>query len=488
MMNKFTFLAKGLLLYVIIFLIPSCAINPVTGKKQLMLISESQEIAMGAEYDPQIVSSFGLYEDEALLKLVTEKGTEIGKLSHRPNLQYHFRLLDSPVINAFAVPGGYIYLTRGILAQFNNEAELMGVIGHEIGHVTARHSVQQMTNQQIAQLGLVVGIIVSEEFRQFADVASQGLQLLFLKFSRDHENQSDKLGVEYASKIGYDTHKMADFFNVLKKMQLESDHAGIPTFMSTHPDPGDRYNKVNQLTDVWQDSLDITDWKVNQDNYLRLIDGIVYGEDPRQGYVEGNAFYHPELKFQYPIPGGWKLVNSPIQVQMAPENGKALIVFTLAQQNNLDQAASETLQKLELTVLNSTRATVNGMPAIGVLSEQVTQNQQTGESTSIKVLSYFIEYSGRIYVFHGVSNGVDFDSYFRLFESTMASFNKLTDPRKINVEPKRIRVKQVQKVGTLADVFRGYGISQNEMANMALLNNMELSDRIERGKMIKIIQ
>ncbi|NQU86713.1 MAG: M48 family metalloprotease [Mariniphaga sp.] len=453
-----------------------------------MLISESQEIAMGAEYDPQIVSSFGLYEDEALLKLVTEKGTEIGKLSHRPNLQYHFRLLDSPVINAFAVPGGYIYLTRGILAQFNNEAELMGVIGHEIGHVTARHSVQQMTNQQIAQLGLVVGIIVSEEFRQFADVASQGLQLLFLKFSRDHENQSDKLGVEYASKIGYDTHKMADFFNVLKKMQLESDHAGIPTFMSTHPDPGDRYNKVNQLTDVWQDSLDITDWKVNQDNYLRLIDGIVYGEDPRQGYVEGNAFYHPELKFQYPIPGGWKLVNSPIQVQMAPENGKALIVFTLAQQNNLDQAASETLQKLELTVLNSTRATVNGMPAIGVLSEQVTQNQQTGESTSIKVLSYFIEYSGRIYVFHGVSNGVDFDSYFRLFESTMASFNKLTDPRKINVEPKRIRVKQVQKVGTLADVFRGYGISQNEMANMALLNNMELSDRIERGKMIKIIQ
>ncbi|MBN1819769.1 MAG: M48 family metalloprotease [Prolixibacteraceae bacterium] len=487
-MKKITFPVKALLLVISVLLIPSCAINPVTGKKQLMFVSESQEAAMGAEYDPQIVSSFGLYDNQELLNLITERGTEIGKISHRPNLQYHFRILDSPVVNAFAVPGGYVYVTRGILAQFNNEAELMGVLGHEIGHVTARHSAQQMTNQQLAQLGLVVGMVASKEFAKFADVASQGLQLLFLKFSRDHENQADRLGVEYASKIGYDTHKMADFFNVLKKMQLESSQGGIPTFLSTHPDPGDRYDRVNQLTDVWQDSLGISKWEVNQDNYLRMIDGLVYGEDPRQGYVEGNMFYHPELKFQYPIPGGWTLANSPLQVQMSPENGKALIVFTLAQQNNLDQAASETLKNLNLDVLNSTRNTVNGMPALGVLSEQASQDQQTGETSKLKVLSYFIDYNGQIFVFHGVSNEADFDSYFRLFESTMVSFNKLTDQRKINVEPKRVRIKQVQNSGTLADAFRAFGIPQADMNNLALLNDLELTDRVERGKLIKIIQ
>jgi predicted Zn-dependent protease len=481
-------ISRVLLIFSGILLTHSCAINPVTGKKQLMLISESQEIAMGAQYDPKIVSSFGLYNDEELLKLITEKGEEIGRLSHRPHLKYHFRVLDSPVINAFAVPGGYIYITRGILAQFNNEAELMGVLAHEIGHVTARHSAQQMTNQQLAQFGVAVGMIASEEFRQFANMASQGLQLLFLKFSRDNERESDRLGVEYASKIGYDTHKMADFFNVLKRMQLENSHAGIPTFMSTHPDPGDRYTTVNKLTDVWQDSLKTSPWRVNQDNFLKMIDGIVYGDDPRQGFVEGNMFYHPELKFQYPIPGGWKLSNSPLQVQISPEDGKSLIVFTMAKQKELDIAASETLQQLNLTILNSNRTTVNGMPALGILSQQVNQNQQTGEKSALKVLSYFINYNGAIYVFHGVSNAIDFDTNFKLFESTMVSFNKLTDPRKINIEPQRIKIKQVQRTGTVTELLKSFGVPQTNLKKIALLNNMELSSRVSKGTLIKIIQ
>jgi predicted Zn-dependent protease len=487
-MKRSVSLTCVILLAVVALFISSCAINPVTGKKQLMLISESQEIAMGAEYDPQIVSTFGIYPDEELLDHINQKGVEMGKISHRPNLQYHFKVLDSPVVNAFAVPGGYIYLTRGILAQLNNEAELMGILGHEMGHITARHSVQQMTKQQIAQLGLVVGMIASEEFRQFADIASQGLELLFLKFSRDNERQADQLGVEYASKIGYDAHKMADFFQVLQKMELGSSQGGIPTFLSTHPDPGDRYNTVHRLSDTWQDSLDFDTWTVNEDEYLQMVDGMVYGEDPRQGYVDGWTFFHPELQFQFPIPGGWNLVNSPLQVQMSPPDGEALIVFTLAQQNNLDQAASETLQNLNLKVLNSTRNTVNGMPALGVLSEQESQNQQTGETSSLRVLSYFIDYSGQIYVFHGVTNGPVFDGYFRLFESTMVRFNRLTDPQRINVIPKRINVKQIPSTGTVANALRNLGVKQDELNHTALLNNLELNESIEKGKWLKIIQ
>ena len=144
--------------------------------------------------------------------------------------------------------------------------------------------------------------MLSEQFAQYAQYALQGMQLLFLKFSRDDERQADGLGVEYSSKIGYDAHKMADFFKVLQKMSLAENQGGIPTFLSTHPDPGDRYNSVNQSATKWQTKLNLPQYKVNQDGYLQMIDGIIYGEDPKQGYVEGYTFYHPDLKFKFRFP------------------------------------------------------------------------------------------------------------------------------------------------------------------------------------------
>src|SRR5690554_1232195 len=243
-MRQINYFIRIMLVVCTALMVPSCAVNPVTGKRQIMLMSEEQEIAMGREYDPQVIATFGEYKDDKLLAFIQDKGNAMGKVSHRPDLQFHFRILDSPVVNAFAVPGGYIYFTRGILAQFNNEAELVGVLGHEMGHVTARHTVSNQSKQQLGQLLLIGGMIASEQFRDFAGYALQGMQLLFLKFSRDNEREADRLGVEYASKIQYDAQKMADFFNVLNKMNMASDHGGIPTFLSTHPDPGDRYNAV----------------------------------------------------------------------------------------------------------------------------------------------------------------------------------------------------------------------------------------------------
>jgi predicted Zn-dependent protease len=140
---------------------------------------------------------------------INEKGKQMGAISHKPNLPFEFKILDSPVVNAFAVPGGYVYFTRGIMAHFNNEAEFAGVLGHEIGHVTARHTAQQQSKQILAQVGMVVGIVVSDVFRQFADLASNGLGLLFLKFSRNHESEADKLGVYYSTDIGYNAFEMA---------------------------------------------------------------------------------------------------------------------------------------------------------------------------------------------------------------------------------------------------------------------------------------
>ena len=475
------------LLLTILVLIPSCAINPVTGKKQLMLMSEGQEVALGAQYDPTVISTFGEYKSEKLLAFMRKEGDEMGKISHRPNLQYHFKILDTPVVNAFAVPGGYIYFTRGILAQFNNEAELIGVLGHEMGHITARHSASQQSKQQLGQILMMGGMIASEEFRQFAGYAMQGMELLFLKFSRDNEREADRLGVEYSSKINYDAQKMADFFNVLNKMSMASEHNGVPTFLSTHPDPGDRYNSVKQQAKQWQDSLNYNNWKVNGDSYLRMIDGLVYGDDPRQGFVETNVFYHPDMKFKYPIPVGWQLQNSPMQVQMAPKDGKAMMVFMMAQQKTLEEAAQKNLTDLKLDVLDSKRTTVNGFPAIAAISQQVSQNQQTGAQQVIKVMSYLIQDNNSIFVFHGVSDDVNFNSYYRIFESTMTNFSRLTEPAKLNVKPKRIKVVQVPSAGTLSQTFKALKVPENQMKELALLNNIELTHQVAKGKLIKII-
>ena len=465
----------------------SCAINPVTGKRQLVLMSEAQEVALGIQYDPQVLATFGVYEDADLQSFVQTKANEMGLISHRPKLEYHVKILDSPVVNAFAIPGGYVYLTRGILAQFNNEAEVMGVLGHEMGHITARHSVTQQAKQTMGTLLIITGMIASQKFAQYADYAMQGMQLLFLKYSRDDEVQADALGVEYSSKIGYDAKKMADFFQVLNKMSMAESEGGVPTFLSTHPNPADRYNNVKNDAKKWQDSLKLSPWKVNTDSYLQMINGIVYGEDPREGYVEGNIFYHPELKFKFSFPSGWKYENLPTQINMGPEDGKALMVFTFAMQKTLQTAADSTLKRLGLTLVNSEKKNVNGMPAIATVSKQTSKDESTGQEQTIKVLSYFIDYSGTFYVFHGVTAEADFNTYNKVFESNMTTFNKLTDPSKINVKPERIIVKKVERAGTLAETFTNLGVKKTQMDELALLNNLELTDKVQVGKLIKII-
>jgi predicted Zn-dependent protease len=470
-----------------VLLVISCAVNPVTGKKQIMLMSEAQEIQLGLSYDPQVMATFGAYPDQNLQNFVQSRGVEIGKISHRPNLEYHVRVVDSPVVNAFAVPGGYIYLTRGILAQLNNEAELEGVMAHELGHIAARHTVSQQSKQQIGQLLLIGGMIASEKFAQYAQYALQGMQLLFLKFSRDDERQADALGVEYSSKLGYDAHKMADFFKVLQKMSLSESQGGIPTFLSTHPDPGDRYNDVNKSATEWQTQLNLGSYKVNQDSYLQMINGIIYGEDPKQGYVEGNTFYHPELKFKFSFPDGWKLENSPLQVSITPSDQKALMLFTMSSQKTLESAVDTTIAEYKLTLQDSKKTTVNGLLAIVIQCKQVSQDQSTGATQTNIVRSYFISHGGLIYVFHGVAAETDFLTYGSIMNSSMTTFSDLTDASKINVKPKKVEIVKVQRAGTLSEAFAYYRVPQKQYNELALLNDIELTDQVQVGKLIKII-
>lgn len=486
-MKYYTSILRASLLILCILVPASCAVNPVTGKTQMMLMSESQEITMGAEYDNEMASSFGLYDDAEIQSFVQNKGSEMGKLSHRPTLEYHFRILDSPVVNAFAVPGGYIYLTRGILAQLNNEAELMCVIGHEMGHVTARHSASQQTKSMLGQILLIGGAAVSERFAQFSDYASSGLELISLSFSREDERQADALGIEYATKLGYNAYVMADFFNVLNKMSSAEGSSSIPTFLSTHPNPSDRNASVASNAAKWQAEVGKNDYSVNANQYLKLIDGIVYGEDPRNGFVEGNTFYHPALGFKFTIPTSWQLENAASQISMSPEDGSALLAFMVCSEKTLADAEAAGISGLNLTNTQRQEVSINGLSALSSLSDQTSTNSSTGTTSINKILSFYVELNNSIFVFHGLAPEANFNSIKSTFETSMKSFSKLTDASKLNVKPSKIAVRTVAKTDKLTNILTTMGVSNEKKDEIALLNNLELTDTVEAGRNLKIV-
>lgn len=468
--------------YVLLLLLSGCARNPVTGKKQLVLMSEKQEIAMGQEADPQIVAAYGLYEDKTLQDFINQKGQEMARISHRNQLDYTFRILDSPIINAFALPGGYVYFTRGIMAHFNNEAEFAGVLGHEIGHITARHSVAQQRNSLLSQLGLIAGVVLVPEFGQFADQASQGLSLMLLKFGRDAERQSDALGVEYSSRIGYDASEMAGFFNTLERNQVASGAGELPEFLSTHPSPAGREAAVAKLAEEWKAKLNLTDPRVNRDSYLKMLDGLVYGEDPRQGFLENRTFYHPELKFEFAVPAAWSFQNTPQQVQMAEKQGKAMMTLTLVEGSSLQEASSSVLKQYVMELVEAEEITVNGLKAIRM---EAGQQQQ---ETIIKTLSYVIEHGGFYYNLMGITHTESFDAFESVFLASMNSFRELKDAEKLNRKPERIRLKTVASDGTLQQVLSGFGVAKDRLEEVSLINGMSLTDRVPKGTLIKLVE
>lgn len=467
--------------YVLLLLLSGCARNPVTGKKQLVLMSEKQEIAMGQEADPQIVAAYGLYEDKTLQDFINQKGQEMARISHRNQLDYTFRILDSPIINAFALPGGYVYFTRGIMAHFNNEAEFAGVLGHEIGHITARHSVAQQRNSLLSQLGLIAGVVLVPEFGQFADQASQGLSLMLLKFGRDAERQSDALGVEYSSRIGYDASEMAGFFNTLERNQVASGAGELPEFLFTHPSPAGREAAVAKLAEEWKAKLNLTDPRVNRDSYLKMLDGLVYGEDPRQGFLENRTFYHPELKFEFAVPAAWSFQNTPQQVQMAEKQGKAMMTLTLVEGSSLQEASSSVLKQYVMELVEAEEITVNGLKAIRM---EAGQQQQ---ETIIKTLSYVIEHGGFYYNLMGITHTESFDAFESVFLASMNSFRELKDAEKLNRKPERIRLKTVASDGTLQQVLSGFGVAKDRLEEVSLINGMSLTDRVPKGTLIKLV-
>lgn len=465
-----------------VFLITaSCAINPVSGKKELSLFSEQQELSLGKQTDGEVRDQYGAYVDERLTAYIASAGRTIAAGTHRPNLPYRFIVLDSPVINAFAVPGGYIYLTRGILALMSSEAEMAVVLGHELGHVNARHGVRKMSQMILVQVGLAVGSALSDTFAKISGVAGVGIQLLFLKYSRDDEREADRLGIEYSRKAGYDPSRMVDFFTSLQKMgDLSGKGSALPGFLSTHPLTSERIRNVGGM-------LLASDRKLLERDieYAGRLDGLVYGDDPRQGFVEGRRFYHPGLRFQCAFPDGWKVQNTPTQLTLASPNDDAAIVLRVEKTlEDLEAYAKKKAAALEGgTFISGQAATVHGFACL-----HRTYSVAQPEKEALRVRYSFIRKGESVYTFAALSTAPGFGRREADFRGVVDSFQELRDPDRLNRQPRRVRVVAADGTRTLGAIFEGAGVEKDLRPRFAVMNGLALDAVPPRGRMVKIVR
>jgi len=482
-----------LLLALTVLLHTGCTtdIVPATGERRFLGYTWQEEAAIGKQSHKEILALFGLYRDPELERYVTEVGNRVLATSHLRragtaeqvrNTPVTFTILDSPIINAMALPGGYIYVTRGMLAYLNDEDQLAVVLAHEIGHVAARHAARQAWQQQIGQGLLLGGALLGQGILglpagDLMNLGGMAAELLFLRYSRDDELEADQLSVDYSSRAGYDPREAVGFFQTLNRIQ-EKEGQAMPNFLSTHPNPGDRIQRIRDLTA--QLPLQ-TPAPTAVSRYLNAIDGLVLGEDPRQGFVEGNVFYHPALRFRFPVPSGFKLANQPAQVVMIDNQKRAFLGFAGADEKSLEAAAAKFLRQPGLRVLERGPMRSNQLPAYAVVADGQMNNGQV-----VRVMAYFIDYRGSIYHFVGYTSPQAFGIFRGAFLQTMQGFGEIQDPRILNREPVRLALETAPRRATFDSLIPKNLPAPFRPAEVAILNQVDLRGIIEPGRKLKI--
>ncbi len=476
-------------------LIAGCTTEPslYSGKTGYYAYTWEQEIEIGRKADAQTVQQMGLYHDDAITDYVRQLGQSLLEQSalrapDAPEMyretEFTFRVLDSPVVNAFALPGGYVYVTRGLLAHAENEAQLAVVLGHEITHVEARHASKQALKQQWGQLGLAAGAIIGQELaenkelaRSIVDMSGDLFQLVTLKYGRDAERESDLHGVEYAAKAGYDAAQGSGFFRTLQRMSEKSGQS-IPSWMSTHPDPGEREKTIAKLADSWRGAVPME--TVGREEYLKRIEGLVVGENPRNGYVADGLFYHPDMKFQFQPPAGWKLQNEGSAVYSADPSGNALLVLSIAEQATALDAASALTQGLKLEIVGANQSNINGLPSYQLEGSAPTQ------SGNLPVYATFIEYSGKVFSLLGYGTPTGFAASRGAIAQAIGSFQELTNQQALNIQPRRLEIVPASREAPFRDLLPADLPPGMDAQDWAIINQVELDQAIAPGTLLKL--
>ena len=467
--------------------------NPVSGNRRVFGYTWEQELQIGKEADAQIIAQYGLYDDPNVTEYVKRVAELVLAQSHLrrdeadaqfQNTKFTFRVLNSPVVNAFALPGGYVYVTRGLLTHLNNEAQLAVVLGHEIGHVAARHASQRAFEQQAGQIALIGGAILGEQLLGVpaGDILGLGgtaAQLLFLKYSRDHERESDRLGVEYSAMSGYQAGEGSVFFVSLKRLS-EATGGGLPSFMSSHPDPGDRQQSIKKMASEWANkglSLE----KVGQGEYLSMLDNMILGDNPREGFVENGNFYHPDLKFLFPVPSNWSVVNESAQVYLVEKDQKAMVVMQVASDKTPQGMVEEFGKQDGMTTISSGPININGFSAYQMVTEASAEN-----GSKYRFSIHGIQHDGMTYRFVGYSSADHFVSFQALIDNVAKGFRQLKDQRILDIKPVRVQLKTIERDTRFGDLLPKPLPYNLKAEDLAILNQVQLTSMIPAGTKVKL--
>jgi predicted Zn-dependent protease len=448
-------------------------------------MSEAQEIQTGRELDGEVRRQMGVYRDAELQQYVNDIGQRLARMSHRPNIPWHFAVVDQPAVNAFALPGGYIYITRGILPYLDDEAELAGVIGHEIGHVTARHSAAAYSKATSAGVGLALLGIFVPSTRPLQGLAETALGVLFLKHGRDDELQADRLGAEYSAKGGWDPEGIAGMLTTLARIDdATGSRKGVPNWLATHPAPADRVQQVQAAVAQARASAPERTLERDQAGFLSRVDGIVYGDSPEQGIVRGNRFLHSEMRFEVQFPEGWEIRNAPSQVAAKAPGEDAYMLLQLAQQasGSLESVAVGSMRNAGLRQVEGGRATINGLEAyVGTY-----QGNMEGIGQVI-VRAAHIAHDRRVFIFAGLAPGGLYDRVERSIAQSLRSFEPLSAQEAAGIRPNRVDLYTVRAGDTWQSIAKRSGEGNVPPTTLAIMNHSDVNQQPRAGDRIKIV-
>ncbi len=468
----------------LLLILGGCAVNPVTGQRDFVTVSESEEIRQGQTYHQSIIASYGIYDDPALQAYINGIGQQLAASSHRAHLKYTFTLLDSPEINAFALPGGYVYITRGIMAYLGSEAELAGVLGHEIGHVTARHSVRQQSGQLASSLlnVLVMATTGSEGLGNLSQQLGTGI---IRGYGRDHELEADRLGAEYLHNSGFDPEVMLNVIKVLKDQEVYEQalakkqnrepniYHGV---FSTHPENDDRLQTVvraaKQLSvKTYRDS--------NQQGYFNAVEGLAWGQSIHQGVVVDNRFMHPDLAIAIQFPRDWQVKNNPEFLQAQhPQNG------TLVQLGTVKRNPDESMAALVRRLSKNSKLEVEEHASVASALIQV--KPTSGEFQPARISAIAID-KDRALTLLGTSSDEHFAKADREFEAINQSFTRLSKLQVKAIKPPRLRVIERGNLRSFEQLAQRSSIEFDAVNILRLLNRAYPDGKIENLKQLKII-
>lgn len=492
-------LAAGLMLTSSLALTNACSqvVNPATGKSEFTAMSPEKERAVGKEQHPRILQQFGgTYSDVELQAYITQIGNKLQAVSELPDEKFTFTLLNSDVVNAFALPGGYVYISRGLMALAENEAEVAGVLAHEIGHVTARHSAQRYSRGVLAQGGVALGTVLAGVFgggnlaKAVQQAGGTGAQAYLAGYSRENEFQSDELGVRYLTRAGYDPRAMATFLEKLgRHSELSQKLAGkegqqdpSTSWFATHPRTPDRVKRAAE-----EAAASANDGLVGRNEYLRKIDGMIYGDDPDQGFVRGRQFIHPKLRISFTAPEGYRLQNTPSAVLGGNKSGDGM-KFDSGKMTSTDDVrdylAREWAKELKVQNLSGINSfDLDGFPAV---SAGTTGKTKDGKQVDVGLAAIQVG-ADTVYRFMFLSPGGASTAQARAAKDTVESFRQLSPSEAAGYTPKRIEVVEVRSGDDKTRLAREMDVDDFREEQFSVLNGLDSNERLQAGELVKLV-